>query len=136
MNSVEKEDTVAVCHWIWFKSAVKRNKAALKALSQPKLDTLEGNSPSKYKELPDSWSCYNNAFCRLFLSHAAVQAVFGFYLNVVFSDMREEVLARKFGFEAVADSAQQRNGDWEELRQFVYKGMLEELQIRENRENE
>lgn len=136
MNSVEKDNPVAMYHWNLFKTAVKRNQNALQALAQPKLDTLEAKSPPKYEEFQDSYSCYNNAFCRDFLSNAAVQAVFGFYLNVLFADMQEEVLTSKFGFEAMADSALQRSWDWENLRQFLYKGMLEDLRIKSAYERE
>ena len=129
LNRVDKSDEVALQHWNLFAAAVKQNKATLKAISAPKLDTLSKTSSTKYAEPEDTYNCYNNAFCRSFLSHSATRKVFGLYLNVVFTDMDEKVLSKRFGFEARAETAEERGEDWKKLKQFLYGDMLEELKI-------
>jgi hypothetical protein len=126
---VEKSDEVAMHHWNLFAEAVKQNKATLSVIAEPKLDTISERSRTKYAEPEDTYNCYNNSFCRSFLSNAATRKVFGLYLDVVFTDMDEKVLSKRFGFEATAESEEERGEDWKKLKQFLYGDMLEELKI-------
>lgn len=130
LNRVDKGDEEAVQHWSLFKAAVKQNKATLKAVSAPTLDTLSKRPRStKYAEPEDTYNCYNNAFCKSFLSNSVIRKVFELYLNVVFADMDEKVLSQRFGFEARAESEEERGEDWQKLREFLYGDMLTELKI-------
>ena len=126
IHGFDSSDAAAVAKWSIFQEYILSHPTLFDIAPTYKGPETDGRA---YRDLSEEagYRCFNNHFCKDFFKVREAREAFLMYLEVVFHDEEEEVLAKKFEFTTVAGTKEERQLAWKELKEYLRVGVFHEL---------
>ena len=125
--------------WTIFADDVRleNHRPVLEVLSRTVNGPLTDGASRREIITPETLRSFSDSFCQSYFSNELILESYKKYVDIIFATQTPENLCKRFGFKCCQnedneDHYQSCDEKWCELKKYILKGMLEELEIGEN----